>query len=96
MFSSRKPHIKPYIKLSIALMGTRGLPAAYGGFETFAHELATRLTKRGHEVTVFQRHSWRLRLRARSEAVLDGIFRRSTATVMHKYAETPLVPLAHF
>jgi len=92
MVSSQKLNIK----LSIALLGTRGLPAAYGGFETFAHELATRLTERGHEVTVFQRHSWRLRLRARSEAVLDGILRRSTATVMHKYAETPLSSLSSF
>jgi glycosyltransferase involved in cell wall biosynthesis len=36
-----------------AILGTRGIPAQYGGFETFAEELATRLTRRGIEVTVF-------------------------------------------
>ena len=37
----------------IAILGTRGIPARYGGFETFAEELAVRLAQRGHEVTVY-------------------------------------------
>src|SRR5712692_928852 len=41
--------------LSIAVMGTRGIPANYGGFETFAEELSTRLVARGHAVTVYGR-----------------------------------------
>jgi len=41
--------------LRIAILGTRGVPPAYGGFETFAAELGTRLVKRGHEVTVYCR-----------------------------------------
>ena len=36
----------------IAILGTRGIPACYGGFETFAEEIATRLVERGHDVTV--------------------------------------------
>ena len=39
--------------MKLAILGTRGIPARYGGFETFAEQLATRLTKRGVEVTVF-------------------------------------------
>ncbi len=39
----------------IAILGTRGIPARYGGFETFAEELSTRLVKRGHRVTVYCR-----------------------------------------
>jgi hypothetical protein len=39
----------------IAILGTRGIPAAYGGFETLAWELSTRLAARGHEVTVYCR-----------------------------------------
>jgi hypothetical protein len=27
----------------VAILGTRGIPANYGGFETFAEELGTRL-----------------------------------------------------
>lgn len=37
----------------IAILGIRGIPAKYGGFETFAEELAIRLVKRDIEVTVF-------------------------------------------
>lgn len=37
----------------IAILGTRGIPARYGGFETFAEHLATRLADRGVDVTVF-------------------------------------------
>ena len=41
--------------LKIAILGTRGIPANYGGFETFAEELSVRLVKRGHRVTVYGR-----------------------------------------
>ena len=41
--------------LKIALLGTRGIPANYGGFETFAEQLSTRLVDRGHRVTVYGR-----------------------------------------
>ncbi len=37
----------------LAILGTRGIPARYGGFETFAEEIATRLVCRGVDVTVF-------------------------------------------
>jgi len=39
--------------MKLAILGTRGIPARYGGFETFAEELSTRLVERGHEVTVY-------------------------------------------
>jgi glycosyltransferase involved in cell wall biosynthesis len=38
---------------SIAILGTRGIPACYGGFETFAEELSVRLTQYGIDVTVY-------------------------------------------
>jgi len=41
--------------MKVAIVGTRGIPANYGGFETFAEELATRLVARGHDVTVYGR-----------------------------------------
>ena len=41
--------------LDIAIAGTRGIPANYGGFETFAEELSHRLVQRGHRVTVYGR-----------------------------------------
>ncbi len=42
--------------LRIAMIGTRGVPAAYGGFETAVEEIGARLATRGHEVTVYCRH----------------------------------------
>jgi glycosyltransferase involved in cell wall biosynthesis len=39
--------------MKLAILGSRGIPARYGGFETFAEQLAVRLVERGHEVTVF-------------------------------------------
>jgi len=39
--------------MKLAILGARGIPARYGGFETFAEQLAVRLVERGHEVTVF-------------------------------------------
>src|SRR4030095_14098275 len=41
--------------MKLAILGTRGIPANYGGFETFAEELSTRLVQRGHDVTVYSR-----------------------------------------
>jgi len=39
--------------LRVAILGTKGIPANYGGFETFAEQLAVRLVARGHQVTVY-------------------------------------------
>lgn len=39
--------------MRIAMLGTRGVPAAYGGFETAVEEIGRRLVERGHDVTVY-------------------------------------------
>jgi len=43
------------VGLRIAFIGTRGVPARYGGFETCAEEIGKRLVLRGHEVRVYCR-----------------------------------------
>lgn len=40
-------------KRSISILGTRGIPARYGGFETFAEELSRRLVVDGWDVEVY-------------------------------------------
>lgn len=40
------------------MIGTRGIPANYGGFETCVEEIGKRLAKRGHDVTVYCRKSY--------------------------------------
>ena len=41
--------------MRIALIGTRGVPAMYGGFETCVEEVGRRLAQAGHEVVVYCR-----------------------------------------
>jgi glycosyltransferase involved in cell wall biosynthesis len=43
--------------LTLAMIGTRGVPAAYGGFETAVEEVGRRLVERGHHVIVYTRGS---------------------------------------
>lgn len=39
--------------MRVLILGTRGIPAKHGGFETFAEQLALYLTSHGHQVTVY-------------------------------------------
>jgi glycosyltransferase involved in cell wall biosynthesis len=65
----------------IALLGTRGIPANYGGFETFAEEISTRLAARGHQVTVYCRER-------SSQPVYRGVRLQYLPTIRHKYFDT--------
>ena len=81
-------------RFRIALLGTRGIPARYGGFETFAEQLSTRLVARGHQVVVYGRCSFFSRWGRRES--ISGVERRETPTVFHKYLETPLHAFTSF
>jgi glycosyltransferase involved in cell wall biosynthesis len=67
--------------MHIALLGTRGIPANYGGFETFAEELSVRLAERGHQVTVYCRQK-------HSTPEHRGVQLRYLPTIRHKYFDT--------
>lgn len=43
--------------MRISIIGTRGIPNHYGGFEQCAEYLAAGLAKKGHEVTVYNSHN---------------------------------------
>lgn len=77
----------------VAIMGTRGIPARYGGFETFAAELSARLVTAGFAVTVFSRHSLAGK---RQNGTVGAVQVRSSFTVFHKYLETPLATISSF
>jgi glycosyltransferase involved in cell wall biosynthesis len=68
----------------IAILGTRGIPARYGGFETFTEEISTRLATRGHQVTVYCRER-------NAERIYRGVHLVCLPTIRHKYFDT----LAH-
>lgn len=42
--------------MTIAIIGTRGIPNAYGGFEQFAEYISVGLVDLGHKVTVYNSH----------------------------------------
>jgi len=67
--------------MRIALLGTRGIPANYGGFETFAEEISVRLAEKGHDVTVFCRERY-------AEPIYRGVRLRYLPTIRHKYLDT--------
>ena len=43
--------------MRLAILGTRGIPNLYGGFEQFAQYLSDGLTQKGHEVYVYNSHT---------------------------------------
>jgi glycosyltransferase involved in cell wall biosynthesis len=66
--------------VKFAILGTRGIPARYGGFETFAEELSTRLVARGHQVTVY--------CRERTSHEYRRVHLKYLPTIRHKYFDT--------
>jgi glycosyltransferase involved in cell wall biosynthesis len=70
--------------MKIAILGTRGIPAAYSGFETAAEELASRLTRRGHDVIVYCRPH----VVDRNLAAYRGARLVHLPTIQNKYLDT--------
>ncbi|MGH9932200.1 MAG: DUF1972 domain-containing protein, partial [Pyrinomonadaceae bacterium] len=70
--------------MRIAILGTRGIPASYGGFETFAEHLSTRLVARGHEVTVYGRAHYV----SPRQLEYHGVRLKVLPTIRHKYFDT--------
>ena len=70
--------------MRIAILGTRGIPASYGGFETFAEQLSTRLVARGHDVTVYCRAHYV----SPRQIEYHGVKLKVLPTVRHKYLDT--------
>ncbi|GAA1856010.1 DUF1972 domain-containing protein [Microbacterium koreense] len=76
--------------LRIALIGTRGIPAAYGGFETAVEEVGRRLVARGHRVVVYGRDAgetgdYHLGMR---RVTLPSVKQRALETLSHTALST--------
>jgi glycosyltransferase involved in cell wall biosynthesis len=84
------------VSLKLAILGTRGVPPRYGGFETFAGELSRRLVARRHQVTVYCRAGRPGFSPATDDAGLKpglpaswhGVHRITLPAIRHKYLET--------
>lgn len=68
--------------VKVALMGTRGVPAQYGGFETAVEEIGRRLAERGYQVTVYCRNP------GQQQTEYLGMQLVNAPAVRHRMAET--------
>ena len=70
--------------MKIAFLGTRGIPANYGGFETFVEQISVRLAERGHAVSVYCREA------SYSEHMAEykGVRRVTLSSIHTKYLDT--------
>ena len=70
--------------MKIAMLGTRGIPANYSGFETCVEQLGQRLVERGHDVTVYCR-SHHIDY---EQPIYKGIRLIKHGTIPNKYLDT--------
>ncbi len=70
--------------LHIAILGHRGIPGNYGGFETFAEELSVRLVEQGHRVDVYCRTN----TGSYRKPMYKGVQLFHLPTVSNKYLDT--------
>lgn len=69
--------------MRIALLGTRGAPARYGGFETAVEEIGSRLVQRGHDVTVYCRQQGPREYLGMRRVELPALRHRVLETISH-------------
>jgi len=86
--------------MKIAFLGSRGIPARYSGFETFYEQLSTRLVRRGHAVTVYNRSHFVQDVYAEYEGVrlvsLPCIATKHLETITHTFLSTLHALLQHY
>lgn len=73
--------------MRIALVGTRGAPAHYGGFETCVEEVGARLGAAGHDVTVY--------CRGEADPALNGHYRGMRLVHLPALRRRALETLSH-
>jgi glycosyltransferase involved in cell wall biosynthesis len=76
--------------MKVALLGTRGVPAQYGGFETAVEEIGTRLAERGYEITVYCRNPGQTLTRYQGMQLVNvpAVKHRMTETLSHTALST--------
>jgi glycosyltransferase involved in cell wall biosynthesis len=74
--------------LHIAILGSRGIPNRYGGFEAFAEKLSQRLVERGYRVSVYCRSAFS---RPGDDELVDRRIRRVVLpSISAKHLDTPI------
>lgn len=85
--------------MRIAMVGSRGIPARYGGSETAIEEIGRRLVERGHEVVAYcRRHNSRIAARhykGIERVVLPSLNTKDLDTPTHTVLSTLHLLLSH-
>ncbi len=71
--------------MKVAMVGTRGVPARYGGFETAVEEVGRRLVERGHDVVVYCRQPGAEAFEGMQRVVLPAVRHRVFETLSHSF-----------
>lgn len=76
--------------MKVALLGTRGIPARYGGFETAVEEIGAGLADLGHEVLVYCRSTEHVsgHYRGMRRIVLPSVHGKALETITHSGMST--------
>jgi glycosyltransferase involved in cell wall biosynthesis len=75
--------------MKVAILGSRGIPGNYGGFETCAEQISVRLVERGHDVTVYCCKPYS----SDGNKLYKGVKRVVLPTIRSKNLEKPLYAL---
>lgn len=65
--------------MKIAIVGTRGIPNKYGGFERFAEQVSSKFADHGHDVTVYCRRAF-----TESDDIYDQRVKRVIVPSVHQ------------
>jgi hypothetical protein len=79
---------------AVAILGTRGIPAQHGGFETLTERLSLYLVERGWEVTVYCQSSEAAEPRTDFWNRVRRVTFGASATGPHSTASSPGCPCA--
>src|SRR5271167_3904872 len=79
MAKSQQQAKKVERKMKIAIVGTRGIPNRYGGFERFAEQISSRFADRGQQISVYCRRAF-----TQADDVYDRRVRRIIVPSLHQ------------
>lgn len=81
--------------MKIAIIGSRGIPPVYGGFETFTYELALKFAEKGHQLTIVNDKSNCSEYFYNNITVINSIYNKGQKPLHYYYNSLQLVKDNH-
>ena len=77
--------------MKIAIIGSRGIPPSYGGFETFTFELALKLAEKGHQITIVNDKINSVKNSYKNITIINSIYNKGVKPLHYYYHSLKLV-----